>query len=601
MQNELEDKKKDAPKDSSDESVEACLRIKYTLDLTNDEMVACIKEGKERYNKMIKTFFNLLDSFKKIKVDFDKLVDEPADYYALEQQQNAVDSGSMQLEPLVSNEAQKIAQNLVTQKKKDENEKLPEITGASLLHLAVQANPNGKLVNYLLETLSLNINQKTHYGVSALVMLIHTCTETTNTKKILNLLIKKGSDINLRTNENDTPILMSSISNKMGFLELLMNTKGANPNVENNKKETPLIHFAKNRNLQGCISLLENNGSKADPNYLDSDKRSALHWAINNSSTSSDASYELEELLLKHGCNVNQIDERGRTPLHYAFVKVGKPFNFSEIDPIEVVANLISREDCSTDIVDNYGNTPLCYAAQKGSVISTLALIRGGARMNHKNKDGNTPLGISLLTGHQNNAIFLIQKEADVTGLVNMIDYKKLETELIKKEPEKEEESNQNTNTFNFGGGLFGQPARAFATPAFGTRYKPPTKSNSNKISKDKSEKKEFTYDMYLKRCQNLEEAEKDFDIELKGLYYEENKKQKNNNHFGNRHMFGRQQQNEPAVNINIYKDNEAQATMFAIAIRRNWQSVAYLLLQFGFDSGHAILDSFDNQNYNYV
>ena len=214
-----------------------------------------------------------------------------------------------------------------------------------------------------------DINYRTLNGYNALCTLIENCSEKLTNLPILDLLLCHGSDINQKTIDNDNAILLASIQNKLKFLKQLLAKEGADPNVENNKKVTPLIYFSATRNLQGVNLLFENQRTNA--NYLDSNKRSALHWAINNSSTSSDASYEIEELLLKHQCDINQIDVRGRIPIHYAFVKIGKPYDTKEIDPIEVVANITSWSDCNIDISDNYGNTPLCYAAQRGSVISS--------------------------------------------------------------------------------------------------------------------------------------------------------------------------------------------------------------------------------------
>ena len=40
---------------------------------------------------------------------------------------------------------------------------------------------------------------------------------------------------------------------------------------------------------------------------------------------------------------------------------------------------------------------------------------------------------------------------------------------------------------------------------------------------------------------------------------------------------------------------------MFSIAIRLNWQSVAYLMLEYGFNLSIAIIDCFNHKKFNYV
>ena len=49
------------------------------------------------------------------------------------------------------------------------------------------------------------------------------------------------------------------------------------------------------------------------------------------------------------------------------------------------------------------------------------------------------------------------------------------------------------------------------------------------------------------------------------------------------------------------YGKKEKICSTFSIAIRRNWQSVAFLMLEFGFDLSLAILDCFNHRKYNYV
>ncbi len=61
----------------------------------------------------------------------------------------------------------------------------------------------------------------------------------------------------------------------------------------------------------------------ANPNLVDKNSRNAPHHAVNVANSNADASFELESLLLRFGGDVNALDTRNRTPLHYAFVKIG--------------------------------------------------------------------------------------------------------------------------------------------------------------------------------------------------------------------------------------------------------------------------------------
>jgi len=63
---------------------------------------------------------------------------------------------------------------------------------------------------------------------------------------------------------------------------------------------------------------------KANVNLLDKKGRNLLHHAVNLSSATADATFEIEQQIIDMGVAINHKDERGRTPLHYAFVKISK-------------------------------------------------------------------------------------------------------------------------------------------------------------------------------------------------------------------------------------------------------------------------------------
>ena len=66
------------------------------------------------------------------------------------------------------------------------------------------------------------------------------------------------------------------------------------------------------------------NNYNANINQIDGKGRNLLHHAINMSSSTADATFDIEQVLIDVGININLRDQRQRTPLHYAFVKMKK-------------------------------------------------------------------------------------------------------------------------------------------------------------------------------------------------------------------------------------------------------------------------------------
>ena len=142
---------------------------------------------------------------------------------------------------------------------------------------------------------------------------------------------------NLADKDGVSPLLIAARDNSLDFCKILV-ANNANQNAMNKKGETALSILIDSKNVENVETILK---LGADPNQQDHNGRISLHIAVNNAETSADASFDMEALLIRQGANVNAIDKRGRTPLHYAFVKIGKPFNQEEIDPIETVTSLL--------------------------------------------------------------------------------------------------------------------------------------------------------------------------------------------------------------------------------------------------------------------
>lgn len=75
---------------------------------------------------------------------------------------------------------------------------------------------------------------------------------------------------------------------------------------------------------------------------------------MNMSSATADATFETEQLLIDKGVEINHVDQRGRVPLHYAFVKIDSWNDFHQIDPIETVSSLCGQPGLKIEVADKW-------------------------------------------------------------------------------------------------------------------------------------------------------------------------------------------------------------------------------------------------------
>ena len=88
-----------------------------------------------------------------------------------------------------------------------------------------------------------------------------------------------------------------------------------------------------------------------------------------------------KELILT-GSNVNEQDNSGHTPLHYAIIEPS----------IIEVCDLLIKSGANINLQNNRGDTPLHMAAQNNNFDIAEILVKAGADKSIKNNDGKTPL-----------------------------------------------------------------------------------------------------------------------------------------------------------------------------------------------------------------
>ena len=109
--------------------------------------------------------------------------------------------------------------------------------------------------------------------------------------------------------------------------------------------------------------------------------------------------------MVRAGANVNQPQNDGTTPLHWAVYQV---------DP-ELVATLL-RNEADANVSNDFGATPLSQAARVANTEMIAMLLEAGADPNQANSDGQTPLMLAAWTGVVEVAELLINHGADVNA-----------------------------------------------------------------------------------------------------------------------------------------------------------------------------------------
>ena len=104
----------------------------------------------------------------------------------------------------------------------------------------------------------------------------------------------------------------------------------------------------------------------------------------------------MERLLRRDGFDLNERNEQGRTPLHFA-CKFGHA---------EIVHMLLSRE-ADVNAKDQEENTPLHFAAGWGSTTLIELLLCNSANPLLRNKNGRTPVQIAARLGRNENVSLL--------------------------------------------------------------------------------------------------------------------------------------------------------------------------------------------------
>lgn len=178
----------------------------------------------------------------------------------------------------------------------------------SLLHCAIRANAIECLKLFIDE--GSDVNQLRSNGLNA----IHLAADLGHSQCLELCLNAPNADVNIRIcvrEKESTALHLAADDGNVECVTMLL-AKGADAKVKNHRGFTPLHLAARTSSLE-CVELLLRDGN-ADPNAKDFDQRTPLHAAVGKA----DSAFEIIELLISWGANVNVKDVYGFTPLHLA-------------------------------------------------------------------------------------------------------------------------------------------------------------------------------------------------------------------------------------------------------------------------------------------
>ncbi|XP_071963816.1 poly [ADP-ribose] polymerase tankyrase-like [Antedon mediterranea] len=236
------------------------------------------------------------------------------------------------------------------------------------------------------------------------------------------LLIKHGANIKIASDdlEDDgkaTPLVLAARCNQLDLMHTLLSKGASVTDIDEKNKKTALHYVASSSKTASEVvsivkALLK---KKAQINAMDEHKRTPLHLAVNANEGGTNATAEVVEILLENNANVFAKDADDCLPLHYAFSKINKLSDHSQMDPIEMATTIIESMKRSQINSQNIrGQTPLHLAAYRGASISAMYIVERIQNYEVRDKFGNTPLATAMIGGYDSMCIMLIQKGANI-------------------------------------------------------------------------------------------------------------------------------------------------------------------------------------------
>jgi ankyrin repeat protein len=213
--------------------------------------------------------------------------------------------------------------------------------------------------------------------------------------EVVKLLLEKGADVAVASQSGSTPLHWGSMNGHVEVIKLLLE-KGPDVEAADQYGSTPLHRASVNGHVEVIKLLLEKGADVAAAGQSGS---TPLHWASMNGHV------EVLKLLLEKGADVAAAGRSRSTPLHWA----------SENGHVEAV-KLLLENGGDVAAADQSGSTPLHWASMNGHVEAVKLLLKNGADVVVAGRSGSTPLHFGSRNGHIEVVKLLLEKGPNVAA-----------------------------------------------------------------------------------------------------------------------------------------------------------------------------------------
>eukprot|EP00759_Apiculatamorpha_spiralis_P051871 PhF_6_TR552/c0_g1_i2/m.511 len=287
-----------------------------------------------------------------------------------------------------------------------------------------------QILRFFIESYHPDINGQGPDGDTLMHISIKNCNVT-----VCRELLGMGANVDAVDSKGRTPLMLACLARSESIAQLLLEKS---PDLQvTDKKGNRALQYALSVQLGTLITSLLDLGalsySYRPDLYTDGER---FLEACKQSHT------DVAQMMAQYGSmSLEEIDEQGRTPLHYTAqnnlpviashiiqkLSFVDPIDFDGMTPLhlaasqsEHVAKLLLNVGSDLHAEDSHGNTPLHYACFYGVEAVARLLLDCGAAPNARNHGGNTPLHYAVLRGEEDGmqsvVTYLLKLGADVNA-----------------------------------------------------------------------------------------------------------------------------------------------------------------------------------------